>query len=997
MISFHEKLLRDIDYQIQQIEKNIYTPVNELTVEGFITPEPVPFARRRQGKPHTFIPGECWGQLWDCAWVNVRGVVPAQARGDAAVMLFDCGGEALVVDADGAPLSGLTNVDSTFDPSLGRAGKVVFPLAHVSEVDLWLELACNDLFGALHSGKLALAHIATCHHELRALYYDAGVLRDLLRCLDNASARFKRVLFCLSSALNGLTTYNDDAVATCRQALAVELAKKGGDPTVSVVGIGHAHMDLAWLWPIRETKRKGARTFATALDLLGRYPDYHFGASQPQLFQWMKEDYPQLYARIQRQVQQGRLEIQGDMWVEPDTNVPSGESLVRQFLYGRQFFQQEFGQVTRMLWLPDVFGYNANLPQIMKKSGIDYFMTQKLSWNEHNPFPHHTFIWHGIDGSSVLSHMLPEETYNSPASPGSIQRIETSYHEAGVCDQALMLFGIGDGGGGPGEEHLERLKRMKNLSGIAPVKQGYAIDFFRNIAKDCTHYPHYHGELYLEKHQGTLTTQARNKRFNRKLENALRELEFLASRQWFYGQKEYPADTLQEIWREVLLYQFHDILPGSSIRRVYDESVARYEILLAQVEQRIQASLAELHRQAGVRAGAFVIHNLSGFAREEWLQLADKSVRVAVPAFGYRIMNEVIADTVPEITAQPQRLENDLLRVEFNEQGHIDALVDKQVGRSLLQSGTVGNQLAVYEDIGGNCWDINITYRQRTPEYFQLVSATARQEGAAAVVEQCYRYGNSRLTQKISLLPDSKRLTFETHVDWHERDKMLRTSFAVNILSERVSCDIQFGKFSRSARINNVYDAAQFEICAHKWIDYSRTDYGVALLNESKYGHYAKDGVLDLNLLRSQTYPGTNADEGEHDFAYALFPHCGDEVVGEVNREAYLFNNPLRINIADGVQPQTAVELSAGFISCNSPHICLETVKKAEIQRALVLRVWEFDGGEATADIQIPAGVTRALLTNLMEEGEEEIAIANGHVTLTFAPFEIKTLLLMLP
>lgn len=997
MLSFDEKSMRDIAYQIQQLETHIYTPVKALTVEGVITPEPVPFSQRRQGTAHTFRLGESWGELWDCAWVNVRGVVPEAVRGGEVVMLFDCGGEALVVDADGAPRQGLTNVDSTFEPSLGKAGKVVFPLGAVEEVDLWIELACNDLFGALHSGVLAQAHIATGNAALRDLYYDAWVLNDLLTCLDKTSARFKRVLVCLSEALNGLNIHDARSVAVCRQALAVELAKKGGDPTISVVGIGHAHMDLAWLWPIRETKRKGARTFATALELLARYPDYYFGASQPQLFQWLKADYPLLYARVQQQVKQGRLEIQGDMWVEADTNVPSGESLVRQFLYGRQFFQQEFGQTTQMLWLPDVFGYNANLPQIMKKSGIDYFMTQKLSWNEHNAFPHHTFIWQGIDGSSVLAHMLPEETYNGPAAPRSIQRIETAYHEAGVCDRALMLFGIGDGGGGPGEEHLERLKRIKNLSGIAPVSQGNAIDFFHHIANDREKYPRYCGELYLEKHQGTLTTQARNKRFNRKLENALRELEFTASRQVLYQQAEYPAAQLREIWQEVLLYQFHDILPGSSIARVYDESVARYETLLEQVEQLTASFLDALHQQIGARRGAFVIHNLSGFPREEWLYLADKPVCVAVPAFGYRVLDDVAAMALPDLTASPQRLENDLLRVDFNELGHIASLVDKQVGRSLLQPGTVGNQLAVYDDICGNCWDIDITYRQRPPEYFQLMETTAYRDGAAAVVEQHYGYGNSRLTQKIRLQPGSKRLTFQTQVEWHEREKMLRTAFAVNVLSERVSCDIQFGKISRSARVNNVYDAAQFEVCAHKWIDYSQPDYGVALLNDSKYGHYAKDGVLDLNLLRSQHYPGTNADAGEHQFTYALFPHCGDEVVGEVNREAWMLNNPLRVCVSEGSQTPTSLDISAPFITCASSHICLETVKKAEAQPALVLRAYEFDGCQTTTEIHVPGGVTRCYLANLMEERGEEVAVVNGCVTLTFTPFEIKTLLLMLP
>lgn len=997
MLNFNEKSIKDIRFFLQRIQDRIYTPVASLSVTGFITPEPVPFAEREHGTRHIFIPGERWGKLWDCAWVNVTGKIPEDVQGNSLVMLFDCGGEALIVDESGTPLRGLTNVDSTFERSLGLPGKTVWPLSSCAgrskSVDLWLDLACNDLFGEQRRGVLEKACIAVCNEPLRDLYYDAWVLFDLLQCLEENTPRAKRLLVCLERALNQLTDEREATIAQCRRLLATELARKGGDAPLSITGIGHAHIDLAWLWPIRETKRKGARTFATAIELLARYPDYYFGASQPQLFQWIKEDYPQLYAKVKNEVAAGRFEIQGDMWVEADTNIPSGESLVRQFLYGRKFFRREFSQVTGMLWLPDVFGYNANLPQIMKKSGVDYFLTQKLSWNEHNKFPHHTFNWEGIDGSTVLAHMLPEETYNSPAAPRSIKLIEQNYQEAGVCDSALMLFGIGDGGGGPGPEHLERLMRMKDLQGISPVTQGKAIDFFRHIARHQVDYPRYKGELYLEKHQGTLTTQAQNKFYNRKMEQALRNLEFAASREYFYGDMDYPADDIQTLWEETLLYQFHDILPGSSIKRVYDESVARYKSMLARIETLTQACLAAFAAYTPAGPDQLIVHNTTGFARSAWLQVPGGVKQLTIPPFGYALLDAGSPQCPPMLVAENQRLENALLCVWFNDDGTIGQIDDKAAGRSLLKPGTCANRLAVYEDIGGDCWDMNITWRNRQPQAFILTEVKAYLDGATAIVEQHYQYGYSALVQKITLTADSKRLDFHTRLDWQEDLKMLRTAFEVDIRSDVVTCDIQFGKIQRAARMNTVYDAAQFEICAHKWIDYSERDYGVALMNDCKYGHYAKNGVLDLHLVRAQNHPGIHADRGEHVFSYALFPHCGDEVEGKVNREATLFNNPLIIAASDGETKKDA-QKPVSFIACDSAHICVETIKKAEERAALAIRLYEFDGCHATAQLTLPATVARCVLTNLMEEGDEAVPVTDGKITLVFTPFEIKTVLL---
>jgi alpha-mannosidase len=373
-----------------------------------------------------------------------------------------------------------------------------------------------------------------------------------------------------------MNEYSEAEAGNARSVLAKELNKQGGASSLKISAIGHAHIDLAWLWPLRETRRKAARTFSTALMLLEKYPNYIFGASQPQLYAWVQQDYPALYEKVKKKIAEGRWEVQGAMWVEADTNIAGGEALVRQILYGKKYFQKEFNQDMRILWLPDVFGYSGALPQILRKSGIEYFMTTKLSWNIYNKFPHHTFLWSGIDGSEVLAHMPPEGTYNSAASPTSIHKAEAEYMDKGIADECLMLFGIGDGGGGPGEEHLERLERERNLEGLLPIKQEPSIQFFDRLALQRENYKKWHGELYLERHQGTYTTQAKSKRYNRKIEILLRELEFISVLAQLERNESYPDETIERLWKELLLYQFHDILPGSSIHRVYEESLHHY-------------------------------------------------------------------------------------------------------------------------------------------------------------------------------------------------------------------------------------------------------------------------------------------------------------------------------------------------------------------------------------------------------------------------------------
>lgn len=996
-------------------KERIYVPIAELRVTAWITPEPVPYEERMSGRRIALTAGERWGGLWDCAWFNFAGQVPESAKGAKVVLLIDVNGELCLVDEEGSPRQGLTNINSEFDYSLGLPGKRV---VHVSEastglttIDLWGDAGCNDLFGRYRSGTLKEAVIAICREELRQLYYDGEVLLETAERLPAGSARKERILQALYEVSLLMTELTDERIACARDMLREQLAKRGGDPVLTIHAVGHAHIDLAWLWPIRETIRKGARTFSTALRMLERYPDYVFGASQPQLYDWMKRHYPKLYGEIVRRVNEGRWEPQGAMWVEADTNVPGGESLVRQLLYGKRFFRQEFGQEMKTLWMPDVFGYTASLPQLLKKAGVDYMMTQKLSWSAYNRHPHHTFMWEGIDGSRVLMHMPPEDTYNSPAAPRSIVKAETDYLDKNVSEHCLMLFGIGDGGGGPGEEHLERLSREKNLLGLSPVVQTPSSVLFEKLEQNADRYQTWRGELYLEKHQGTLTSQARSKRYNRKLEKALRELEFAASLAGTLGEYPYPAEDLELIWKEVLLYQFHDILPGSSIKRVYDESLERYALLQERVDSMIAEAYGSIvrrmpHKQAARKP--LVLFNSLPWEREEWVKEGGRWIRATVPPMGYALVepadtDDVLAESAaaaeaPEAayelgaSAEGHGLENDLLRVTFSSDGLIVSIYDKEYRREVVQADAKANDLRVYDD-DGDAWDFRQDYRMTGGMALELEESSAFADGPTTGLVHRYRFGESRLTQKVVLIRGSRRIDFVTDVDWRESGKMLRTSFPVNVRTDTVNCEIQFGYLKRPTHRNTMWDYAKDEICAHHWIDLSEPDYGVALLNDCKYGHRAEGGTLDLNLLRSPSYPDPEADLAEHSFTYSLYPHPGDHVQAEVYRRGYELNVPLQAVAADAEsgEADTLAETFA-FLQLIHPNVMVEAVKQAEDGDDLIVRLYETAGTRVRASLRPGFEVRKAWQSDLMEQKLEAIPVEDGEIGLAFAPFDILTL-----
>jgi alpha-mannosidase len=576
-----------------------------------------------------------------------------------------------------------------------------------------------------------------------------------------------------------------------------------------------------------------------------------------------------------------------------------------------------------------------------------------------------------------------------------VLKAEQNYLDKAVSDRCLMLFGIGDGGGGPGEEHLERLQREADLAGLCPVVQEPASAFFRRIARDGERYGSWVGELYLERHQGTFTTQARTKRFNRKIELGLRELEFVAAVASQFAAAPYPREELEQIWKEVLLYQFHDILPGSSITRVYQEATARYDALTKQVEAMIAAADAALCSRidrSGAERPVVVVNSLS-WERTGWLELASGWIEAKVPALGYAVIDAGLrADFMPP-RASASEIENEKLRIVFNTDGSIRSCFDKEHSCSVLAPGAAGNILAVYRD-DGDAWDIPTRYRDSPPEKFALESTEAFEQGPRAVLRHIYRFGRSLLQQDIVLFSGSRRVDFVTMVDWHEQGRMLRTSFPVGVVANEATCDIQFGSIRRPTHRNTPADFAKFEICAHKWLDLSDRGFGIALLNDCKYGHYVRDNILDLNLLRSPEYPDPVADRGRHHFTYSLYPHAGDHVAGMVARVGYELNVPLRpLSAGPGSGPLPA---RGSWLQVDAPNIVIETVKQAEDGRGLIVRLYDSAGASTKTILRCSFEVAEVAMTNLIEGDPEALSFAgSGAVRLEFRPFEIHTVRLL--
>ncbi|MEI6972709.1 MAG: glycoside hydrolase family 38 C-terminal domain-containing protein, partial [bacterium] len=727
------------------------------------------------------------------------------------------------------------------------------------------------------------------------------------------------------------------------------------------------------------------------------------GASQAQLYAFTKQHYPALYARIKQAVAAGRWEVQGGMWVEADCNLIGGESMVRQFVHGKNFFRDEFGIDVKNLWLPDVFGYSGNLPQMLRRAGMDYFLTQKLSWNRYNKFPHNTFIWRGIDGSEVLAHFPPEDCYNGQVTPAEVVRNEWNNKEAGLVQEAISLFGIGNGGGGPKEENIERALRLHNLNGCPRFHFGFAQPVLEKMATYKADLDTWCGELYFELHRGTLTTQAAIKRWNRRAEEALRAAEALCAAA---GTGTYPAADFDTLWKTLLINQFHDIIPGSSIHRVYAEAVPQLQDI---VKRCGELAMAAAGRMLASEGGALTLFNPSstpfkgvvrlpagwtGVRKDACVKAVQSEgdacmARVAVPANGFATLrNEGRAEAAAEGPATGALvLENESVRYTFDHDLRLTGAFDKEAQRELVATGAAGNMLELFDDHPHNfdAWDIEEYYRTMRVGTASAEGGVMRIDGSArSGLRAVLRIGKSVLTQTVWLEADGKRLDFVTGADWDERHKLLRVAFPTTIVSDEAKCEIQYGHVSRATHDNTKWQYAQFEAAGHRWADLSERDYGVALLNDSKYGYRVKGGSLELTLLRSPTEPDPLADVGRHEFTYSILPHVGDLAASDVRANAAVLNQG--VTQLDGF----AAGGTALPITVEGEGIELAVLKRAEKSGCLVIRVVEARGLATGAVLRSRDPNRRFVETDLLE-WKDGVPSATAEVRTTFKPFEIRT------
>lgn len=900
-------------------------------------------------------------------------------------------------------------------------------------------------------GKTNFFHLDLAAYEEAAarLYYDLKVPFEASDLLPEENLERIQTLRALNSCVNLLDFRrpgSEDFIKSVEEAdefLRKNYYNNRKENPITVHSIGHTHIDVAWKWPLRQTRQKAVRSFRTVLGLMERYPEYKFMSSQPQLYQFVKEEAPEVYEQIKERVAQGRWEAEGAMWLEPDCNLASGESLIRHILYGRRFFEKELKAApNEVLWLPDVFGYSAALPQIMKKSGLSYFMTTKLGWNEYNQFPYDTFLWKGIDGSQVLTYLITtrdyrteEEkkknnpfstTYNGRQDARQVMGTWQRYQNKDLSRDVLTCYGYGDGGGGPTEEMLEESRRMERSVAECPkTRQTFVKDFFHILEQnmDKKRLPVWNGELYLEYHRGTYTSMAKNKRYNRKCEFLNGEAEFYSVLALLVNQAAYPGTELEKNWKLLLLNQFHDILPGSAIKEVYEDSALQYEEILASdhalIDRAKKAILQTFlpEEENREKAGLLVWNSLSfkrtGLAALEeaddlglFSQKAEDGRTLylvsEVPSKGYRIYSKgkeeevqkpgkVLEEEEFDQKGRPVRLQTPFYELEFNEQGEMSRIYDRKGQRELLAAGRTGNELLVFEDrpMEYDCWNIDASYEEHVwsfdqPEEFKLLENGPLR--ACVYIKR--RFMDSVLEQKIFFYRHTARIDFQTKADWHEHQMLLKVAFPLDILCNEAVYEIQFGNVKRPTHRNTSWDQARFEVCGHKWADISEAGYGAALLNDCKYGYDIHDSVMRLTLIKSGIFPNPEADQGIHQFTYALYPHEGDFRQGDVIKEAYDLNCPLEGSLVRGVR-----ERADSFLQIQEDNVFADTMKLAEEKDGIVLRLYEGHGKRTKVHLNLPWADQAVLMEcDCMEKEEAIVDSQGGKAELLMKPYEIKTI-----
>ncbi|MBW1638828.1 alpha-mannosidase [Microbacterium resistens] len=944
-----------------------------------------------------FAAGQQWGPAWGTTWFRVRGEVPAEWAGRRVEAVIDLGFdvnmtgfqcEALVyrrgADGEPVPVKSL-NPRNQWVP--------VVPAAEGGEsVELFLEGASNPVLLDYHpflptqEGDIRTSSpeplyrirhmdLAVFESEVFELALDVEVLLELQAELPETSPRRMRILQALDDALDVLDLQRiTDTAADARARLAPALESPADASAHRIAAVGHAHIDSAWLWPVRETIRKVARTTSSMTTLLEEEPEFRYGMSSAQQYAWVKEHRPEVFARIKDAVAEGRFLPLGGMWVESDTVMPTGESLVRQFSHGQRFFEREFGIRSRGVWLPDSFGYSPALPQLMRRAGFEWFFTQKISWNQRNVFPHHTFDWEGIDGSRIFTHFPPMDTYNSQLSGMEVAKASRQFKENRVATMSIAPVGWGDGGGGTTREMTGKAARMASLEGAARVEWKHPDDFFDDAKAELPDPAVWVGELYLELHRGTLTSQHATKALHRWAEQALIEAELWAATAAVRRGTPYPHDELDRLWQLVLLHEFHDILPGTSIAWVHREAV---EVLGGVLDD--ARGISDAARRALAGEG------------DRRIRFTPTSVGLGAGAVALGAAAVDASDAAATLTEEDGgfRLENELVSILVSAEGLITSAVDRASGRDAIPAGRPANLFQLHQDFPNmwDAWDIDRYYRNRVEDLTGVSSISASVEGGAAVVVVERAFSESRLTQTIVLQPGSRTVLLRNDIDWHETEKLLKLAFPLDVFARETLAETQFGFQRRATHVNTSWEAAKFETSMHRFVLAQEEDFGVALVNDSIYGYDTSREVegddvtttVRLSLLRAPRFPDPETDHGSHEIEVGLVVGADAAIA---TAEGIRMNAlPTEVRGADEVEP---------LVRVTGPGIVVSSVKLADDRSGdVIVRVYESLGRRTTGEVEVGFPQDGIREVTLIEDELDEPRTGGA---LNLRPFEVRTL-----
>lgn len=917
-------------------------------------------------------------------------------------------------------------------------------------LDKRYEVALYAYSGTVKGDLILHTELVVLDDIINKLYYDFMIPVQAVRVLwknkKDDARKILQILGPVADLIDLRKAYSEQFYESLIKAsllLEEEFYTKELEYIPKVSAIGHTHIDIAWLWTVEQTKEKVLRSFSTVLKLMEQYPDYKFMSSQPILYKFVKEQEPKMYEEIKNKIAEGRWEVDGAMWLEADCNLPNGESLVRQIIKGHQFFMDEFGKESKSLWLPDVFGYSAAIPQILRKTGISYFMTTKIAWNQYNQLPNDTFIWKGIDGSRVFVFMPTTcnydktlgdnvsfsdtrntTTYTGIINPNMVLGTFERFQNKDLTEDTMMLYGYGDGGGGPTREMLESAKRLKyGLPGIPKVDLEFEQEFFdRTYEKIATNkeMPTWDGELYFEYHRGTYTSMGKTKRYNRKSEILYEQLETLSCLGSLIGE-EYPYETINNGWDTILLNQFHDIIPGSAIEEVYIQSNKEYEKILNDGTYCIQKISEKIAEHVKAPVDSIVIINTMGYWKDDIVEIdtngkytvaevrdlegntykvqyisENKLIFFAkqLPPLGFKTF-QIIRGEKPkqELKEWNYEFDNSYYYARFNHEMQLESLFEKEAKKEFIKENRLGNVLNIYEDrpMNWDNWDIDIYYKKKKYESDWISETKVIEAGPVrTVLETSYGFMDSVITQKVCLYQDIPRIDFINHVDWKLHSVLLKVNFPVNVNTNRATFEIQYGNVERETTNNNSWDVAKFETCGHKWADMSENGLGISLLNDCKYGHSIKDGEMSLTLIKAGIYPNENADIEEHDFTYSIYPHNGRWQDAGTVEMAYNLNVPSIVVMKEkGIQEYLPDNFS--LISCNQKNCFIEMIKKAEDGNGWILRMYENQNHRVEAKISASCSILSVKECDLLENDLNTLAIRNNEFEVWFEPYEIKT------